>query len=201
MKRETADVHQLLEAELALLDPDMAIDRYCRVLQAFHGFYAPVEATLERLAAGASLGFPLRARCELIATDLRALGLSPRDLAELPHCNDLPRLSCHEDLAGCLYVLEGACLGGQVVARALHQRFGLTRASGASFFIGEAEATAARWLLVLEWLDSVERRGARTDEVVSSARATFLTLGRWVERQGASRFTPRAEGGSTRWST
>ena len=62
------------------------------------------------------LGFPLRARSELIESDLLALGLSRREIAELPRCTDLPRLSCPEDLAGCLYVLEGACLGGQVIA-------------------------------------------------------------------------------------
>jgi heme oxygenase len=83
-------------------------------------------------------------------------------------------------------VLEGACLGGQVIARALRQRFRLTRETGASFFIGDAEATSARWLLVLDWLDAVEREGARSEEVVASARTTFLKLARWVERQGAS---------------
>src|SRR4051794_39609817 len=188
VKRETAEVHQRLEAELGLLDPGLSIHRYCGVLRAFHGFYAPVEATLVRLTTEAPpLGFPLRARSELIESDLLALGLSRREIAELPRCNDLPRFSCLEDLAGCLYVLEGACLGGQIIARVLHQRFGLSQGSGASFFIGDADATAARWLLVLDWLEAVERGGASSEEVVASARATFLTLARWVEQQGASR--------------
>jgi heme oxygenase len=180
-------VHQRLEAELGLLDPGLSIQRYCRVLGAFRGFYAPVEASLLRLTAGVPpLGFPLRARSELIERDLLALGQARRVIAELPRCSDLPRFSCLEDLAGCLYVLEGACLGGQVIARALRQRFGLTQESGASFFIGDAEATSARWRLVLDWLEAVERGGARSEEVVASARATFLTLARWMEQQGAS---------------
>jgi heme oxygenase len=188
LKRETAEVHRRLEAQLGLLDRELSMQRYCRVLGAFRGFYAPVEANLMRLTTGAPpLGFALRARSELIERDLLALGLSRHVIHELPRCDDLPRLSCLEDLAGCLYVLEGACLGGQVVARALHQRFGLTQESGASFFIGDAGATSARWLLVLEWLDAVERGGAPCEEVVASAGATFLALARWVERQGASR--------------
>ena len=97
-------------------------------------------------AAGPPLGFPLRARSELIESDLLALGLSRRELAELPRCADLPRLSCPEDLAGCLYVLEGACLGGQVIAPVLHRRLGVAKGSGASFFVGDAEATSARWI-------------------------------------------------------
>ena len=95
-------------------------------------------------------------------------------------------LSCPEDLAGCLYVLEGACLGGQVIAQALHQQLGVAKGSGASFFVGDAEATSSRWILFLTWLDGLARAGARSEEIVASACATFLTFARWVEQQGAS---------------
>jgi heme oxygenase len=187
LQGETGALHERLEAELGLLEPGLTIHRYGRVLRAFHGFYAPVEAGLLRLAAVASpLGFPLRARSELIERDLRALGLSRREIAALPRCTDLPRLSCPEDLAGCLYVLEGACLGGQVIARALRRRFGLSRVRGISFFIGDADATATRWIVVLTWLDRMVREGARREEIVATARATFQTLARWLEQQGAS---------------
>ena len=98
----------------------------------------------------------------------------------------LPRLSCREDLAGCLYVLEGACLGGQVIAPLLYRRFGVAKGSGASFFVGDAEGTSARWMLVLAWLEGVVCAGARNEEIVAAAQATFQTLARWVERQGAS---------------
>jgi heme oxygenase len=187
LKRETAGLHQRLEAQLGLMEPELSIHQYQRVLRTFYGFYAPVEAGLVRLAAaGPPLGFPLRARCELIESDLHALGLAQHELAGLPRCSDLPRLSCPEDLAGCLYVLEGACLGGQVIAQALHERLGVAKCSGASFFVGDAEATSARWILVLTWLDDLARAGARSEDIVASACATFLTLARWVEQQLAS---------------
>ena len=187
LRRETAGVHHRLEAQLALLDPQLSIHRYQQVLQAFYGFYAPVEAGLARLAAaGPPLGFPLRARAALLESDLLALGGSRSELAELPRCADLPRLSCREDLAGCLYVLEGACLGGQVIAPVLQRRLGLAKGSGASFFTGEGEATAARWTRVLSWLEGLSGTGARGDEIVAAACATFQALGRWLERQGAS---------------
>ena len=186
LKRETAELHQRLEAQLGLLEPDLSIHRYQRVLRTLYGFYAPVEDSLVRLtAARPPLGFPLRARCELIASDLHVLGMDRRELAGLPRCIDLPPLSCREDLAGCLYVLEGACLGGQVIAPALHQQLGLAKGSGASFFIGDAEATSSRWILFLTWLDGLARAGARSEGIVDSACATFLTFARWVEQQGA----------------
>ena len=192
LKRETAGLHKRLEAQLGLFEPEFTIHRYIHVLQVFYGFYAPVEASLARLtAASPELGFPLRARSELIERDLLALGLSRRELVELPQCTNLPRLSCLEDLAGCLYVLEGASLGGQVIAPTLSQRLGVAKDSGASFFVGDSEATSARWSLVLNWLEELVRAGARSDEITASACATFLTLARWVEQRGAShRETP-----------
>ena len=187
LKRETATVHQRLEAQLGLLEPQLSLHRYRKVLETFYGFYAPVEISLARLAAVVTpIGFPLRARAGLIESDLVALGLSPRELAELPWCSDLPPLSCAEHLAGCLYVFEGACLGGQVVARALQRQLGVAKGSGASFFVGDADGTAARWRLVLTWLEGLERVGAPNEPIVASALATFSTLARWFEQQDAA---------------
>jgi len=187
LKRETAGLHKRLEALLGLFEPEFSIDRYVQVLKIFFGFYAPVEASLVRLtSARPAPGFPLRARSGLIESDLLALGLSQREVAELPRCTNLPPLSCPEELAGCLYVLEGACLGGQVIAPRLGQRLGVAKGSGASFFVGDSEATSARWILVLDWLEELVRAGARREEISASACATFLTFAEWAEQEGAS---------------
>jgi heme oxygenase (biliverdin-IX-beta and delta-forming) len=183
LKRETADLHRRLEIRLGLLESELSLDRYRRVLELFFGFYAPIEARVARVAsAGPPLVLPLRARAALLESDLRWLGLSQQEIADLPRCADLPRLSSLEELAGCLYVFEGACLGGQVVAPALREQLGLQKGSGASFFIGDAQGTAARWSLFVSWLDSLARAGSATAEIVASARATFLAFARWVER-------------------
>ncbi len=103
----------------------------------------------------------------------------------MPTCLDAPTCrGCRalEELAGCLYVLEGACLGGQVIAPALRERLGVAKGSGASFFTGDAEGTPARWRLFLAWLEGLARAGSATAEIVASARATFLAFARWVER-------------------
>ena len=181
LKRETAAVHQHLEAQLGLLDPSLDVHRYRRVLETFYGFYVPVEIDVTRLAAAElPLGFPLRARAELIERDLLALGLSPADLAALPLCSDRPELSCVEDLAGCLYVLEGACLGGQVLTPLLHRRLGLAKGSGAAFFAGDEERTLPRWTVIVAWLDGLPRTGASTAKIISAATATFDAFARWA---------------------
>src|SRR5580765_372533 len=181
LKRETAAAHQCLEAQLGLLDPSLDVQRYRRVLETFYGFYVPVEIDVTRLAAaGLPLGFPLRARAELIERDLLALGLSPAELGALPLCSDRPELSCGEDLAGCLYVLEGACLGGQVLSPLLHRRLGLAKGSGAAFFAGDEERTLPRWGAVVAWLDGLPRTGASTATIVRAATTTFDAFARWA---------------------
>jgi len=135
----------------------------------------------------------LKARAALLESDLLSLGLGRREITDLPRCVDLPPLSCGEELAGCLYVLEGACLGGQVIAPALQRRLGLDRDTGASFFIGDAEATPARWNRVVGWLESLPSAGARVEDIVASACATFSALIEWV--------TGRRASGGTSWQT
>jgi heme oxygenase (biliverdin-IX-beta and delta-forming) len=122
----------------------------------------------------------LRARAALIERDLLALGLSRADLAALPLCRDRPELSCVEDLAGSLYVLEGACLGGQVLSPLLHRRLGLAKGSGAAFFAGDEERTLPRWAAIVAWLDGLPRTGASTAKIIRAATATFDTFARWA---------------------
>ncbi len=181
LKRETAPAHQHLEAQLGLLDPGLEVHRYLRVLETFYGFYVPVEIDVARRAAAElPLGFPLRARAELIERDLLALGLSPADLATLPLCSDRPELASVEDLAGCLYVLEGACLGGQALTPLVHRRLGLAKESGAAFFAGDEEWTLPRWTVIVAWLDGLPRTGASTAQIISAAKATFDAFARWA---------------------
>jgi heme oxygenase (biliverdin-IX-beta and delta-forming) len=183
LKRETADLHRRLETRLGLLDPTLSLDRYRRILELFLGFYAPLEEGMVRLAsAGLALEFPLRDRTALIESDLLWIGLSRQEVADLPRCTDLPRLSSSAELAGCLYVIEGACLGGQFIAPVLRERLGVATSRGASFFTGDAEGTPARWSLFLAWLEGLVRGGAVTDEIVTSARATFGAFAQWVQR-------------------
>ena len=183
LKRDTADLHRRLEMAVGLLESELSLDRYRRVLELFFGFYAPIEAGLADVAsAGPPLGLPLRSRTALLESDLLWLGRSRRAIADLPRCTDLPPLWSLEDLAGCLYVVEGACLGGQVIAPALRERLGVAEDSGASFFSGDGEGTGARWRAFVAWLEDRARAGATTAAIVASARATFLAFARWVEQ-------------------
>ena len=181
LKRETAAAHRCLEAQLGLLDSRLDVPRYRRVLEVFYGFYAPIETDVQRLAAAHQvLGFPLRARAQLIGRDLLALGLSPSEFMALARCGDRPALTRLEDLGGCLYVLEGACLGGQIVAPLLCRRLGVAKDRGTAFFAGDEERTLQRWAAVVAWLDALPDSGASPDRIIDAARATFDAFSRWA---------------------
>jgi heme oxygenase (biliverdin-IX-beta and delta-forming) len=181
----TQAVHLELERHLELLSADVSLARYTRIIALFYGFYRPVEAGLERLNAGApSREFSLRARTELLQRDLLALGWEMQAISELPTCIELPSLREPEDFAGCLYVLEGASLGGQLITRHLRERLKLTNDGGTAFFAGDGASTAARWKCVLQWLEHFSHSGFRVEQIVTSACETFSSLLNWTRVQG-----------------
>lgn len=185
LRSATEPDHRRLEAALDLTSPELSFERYCRVLAAFYGFYAPLEVRFRRFGPGAPpLGFPLPDRARLLELDLTALGAP----AAVARCEDLPEIATTAELAGCLYVLEGAALGGQVLARSLATRWQLTPSTGTAFFFGDGpRATKRRWALVLDWLERASRAGADASAAVAAASATFLALERWAVLQGATR--------------
>jgi heme oxygenase len=184
LRDATEPAHRLLEAALDLQSPELSFERYRRVLAAFLGFYSPLEARIRAFKpVEQPLGFALPARARRLERDLAALG-APVAVA---CCEDLPQLATSAELMGCLYVLEGAALGGQVLARSLASRWQLTPSTGLAFFHGDGPAgTKRRWALVLDWLERGERAGADAPSAVAAASATFLALERWATVRGAT---------------
>jgi heme oxygenase len=185
LRSATRELHLELERHLALLRGDLSRVRYTRILALFYGFYRPMEAGLQRLKTLVpDQTFPLRARTELLERDLLAMGWGVQAICELPTCTDLPDLCAPEHFAGCLYVLEGASLGGQVITRHLRERLELTDHGGTAFFAGDGASTAARWKCVLEWLEHVSHSDLRAEQIVTAACETFRALDNWARIQG-----------------
>ena len=71
LKRETAAVHQHLEAQLGLLDPGLDMPRYLRVLGTFYGFYVRKNGMkLQNKAGTPPINIPLLYICEKCGTML-----------------------------------------------------------------------------------------------------------------------------------
>lgn len=188
LREATGALHRRIEAELDVLAPDLTIERYRRILETFHGYYEPLERRIaDAIAATAEPpSFAVLSRGALLRRDLAALGVPPSALAELPRCAELPTLRQTADLAGCLYVVEGAALGGRLISAELGPRLGISAGRGASFFVGEGPRTGARWKAVLAWIECVAVGASPGDAIVDAAAETFRTLERWCSEQSGA---------------
>jgi heme oxygenase len=180
VRRATAEQHRRLDSGLAyVLSEHLPTDRYVDLLGALFGFYAPLENLLAcREAAGPPPGLALIRRADLLRQDLRAFGRAPE---HIPTCGDIPAFMTQDHAAGAIYVVEGASLGGQVIARRLKQCHGIGPENGSAFFTGDGAHISARWKQVVAWLDERGRGAAAREEIAAGACRTFAALVHWLD--------------------
>lgn len=181
LRLETRDQHDAIEQTLMLMDEGVSGSAYCERLEHFYGFYKPVEDRLFGAGSPLENWFKLqpRRKTHLLAADLATLGLPAT--ARLPLCLELPALDTVADYFGCMYVLEGATLGGVMISRHLQKVLGTTPQSGGQFFHGYGERTGAMWHEFRAAMTAYSLVSDDHDAVVASACATFESLQSWCE--------------------
>ncbi len=180
LRVETQDVHSHLEAELTLLDGDLERDRYVALMQRFYGFHVVLEPRLDAWHENADLiDWPPRRKVGLLQGDLGTLGVDPATVAELPRCPNVPVVTSTAEALGVLYVVEGATLGGRIIAA--HLRDSDVPASALSFFTSYGADVGRRWhhwrQVTTDWVGD---DGARADAVVAAAVGSFDVLAGWL---------------------
>lgn len=179
LRHETRTHHDAVEARLGLLDRPVTPDGYRDLLRRFWGYYEPVEERLGGVAGWAATGFDFdrRRKTALLERDLAAAGVG-RELLDGFRCAALPDLSGVPQALGCLYVLEGATLGGRVITR--HLRSQLGGPFPCAFFASYGEEVGGMWKAFGTFLTGYAAGRDVDDVIVGSARATFDTLGAWL---------------------
>jgi heme oxygenase len=179
LRTETRTEHELLEASLELMSPSLTRAAYARCLERFFGIYAPIEQALCRIEdwQGYDVGLDARLKTPLIERDLRALGAPSTEAP--PPCMAWTPFADLESAFGCLYVVEGASLGGQLICRHVEATLGITAETGGSFFRGYGERTAQMWRSFRQQLLRHAAAGADQDRIVASALATFKAFRSW----------------------
>jgi heme oxygenase len=185
-----------LEAESPLLSPGADERTYTRHLAKLWGFHAPVERDLAKLPELARVGLLLdeRRKCPTLAADLLALGYSRAGVASLPRCPFSPRLVDVPSALGCLYVLEGATLGGQVLFRELGRTMPDTMRTASRYLRIYGSVTGARWqefTAILAQFSGTARDEAR---VLAAASDTFAAIRRWLVERPAPRSERTSQG-------
>lgn len=192
LKDETRASHAALECQMPLLDADLRAADYKQMVQKLYTYHKPLEALLLASPGFAKIGvdYSGREKTPRLARDLMAIGVSARDVEQMHQCESLPPLADPSHIFGCLYVLEGATLGGQIVARHLQASLGLTPETGASYFSGYGAQTGPQWKTFCALLTAHAEHLDDTTDILAGAHATYETLSAWMRATDSATATP-----------
>jgi heme oxygenase len=173
--------HQRLERRINVGARFTDRSRYRVHLQKMWGFCTAFERALDpALVTTALRDYGDRRKVPALTRDLIELGCSPEEIALLPVCERLPACDDTAAALGCVYVFEGATLGGRSLLPLVASSMGFDALRGAAFLASYGENVTAMWR---EFGAAVENACTRTEErarAVSAAIETFECLGDWL---------------------
>lgn len=181
LRSATWPAHQRLEKRLEVRTRFTALDAYRVHLERMWGFCAAIERRIGSQVFEVALAdYGARRKLPLLERDLIALGMDSGSVARLPCCETLPELGDTAAAFGCIYVLEGATLGGRTLLPIVQSRLGFSADHGAAYLSSYGEDVGSMWrafgVALDAWCAAAERRvrAART------AVATFTSLDQWL---------------------
>lgn len=186
LKQTTSAAHMQLQAHprvTQLSNPQLSLAEYTAFLATMIGFYLPMEQQLARFTGElAQIGLDFEQRCKtpLLRRDLAALGYASDGMLEPPICADLPTLNNVPQALGCMYVLEGATLGGQLISRQMAAHFGLTVERGTAFYGSYGPAVGPMWKAFCTHVNAYAATCASDDAIIAMANDTFSALEQWL---------------------
>ena len=142
LRDATQQQHAAIE-NVIRLDASFTLQRYIATLQAFDGFlYAWETMAAAALPDRLRPWFWNRSRGALARQDLKHLRAS-RGSGEF--CTEHLNIAPGAEVWGGMYVIEGSSLGGQIIAKILTRKFGITVDNGGAFFGSRGAGTARLW--------------------------------------------------------
>ncbi|HXH29342.1 MAG TPA: biliverdin-producing heme oxygenase [Bacteriovoracaceae bacterium] len=182
LREETRNEHSQLESKIDLRTFARDEARFVALLKAFYGYYLVIEKDLMRFQqdfTDAGCVISDRLKSELIRRDLETFGVGPAEMSKIALCESTPPMEKFSDAMGCLYVLEGSTLGGQVILKELTKANIVTDQRVSQFYAGYRERTMPMWMSFKSALDKLDE--GLSEQVLSSARRTFKTLDQWLQ--------------------
>ncbi len=184
LRASTHEAHERLEARIDILEQVRSRSAYRALLERFHGFYIPIEVELAEAAAQwlPEFDFTRRRKSQLLENDLWHLGASAEEISRLPVCGALPAATSASEALGCLYVMEGATLGGKIISRHIKEALHLDEGNGAAFFNGYGSETGVLWRAFGEMVVCRAHAGAEHEAILKSAAETFRAFEAWFSQ-------------------
>jgi heme oxygenase (biliverdin-IX-beta and delta-forming) len=148
LRQATHRAHESLEGRLRLMSPDLTSREYSETLSRFLAVYTSLEQQIEKHLPAfdrVGLDWECRRKVPLLQRDLEVLGRTDLIDSERVPPEKVPALESFAQVMGCLYVLEGATLGGAVISRQLGRLFQLGPENGAAFFNCYGPTVGKNW--------------------------------------------------------
>jgi heme oxygenase len=181
LRAATWPSHQRLEKRLDVKTRFSSIGAYRAHLEKMWGFCAAVETRLGiDIFAGALTDYDARRKLPLLTQDLMALGADSGSVVLLEQCNAVPACPDAASAFGCMYVLEGATLGGRMLLPLVESRLKLSAACGATFLASYGESVTSMWRSFGAALDGWCSVPEREACAARTAVATFDALDAWL---------------------
>jgi heme oxygenase len=178
LREGTAPLHRQTEQLLGLPGSIGSAAVYGAWLGRFLGLYEPLESGWRPHPEWDGLGIKLSARTHAarLRQDLAALGVA----ADFVPRADIPTPASFAHALGEMYVLEGATLGGHLIARDLRARLGPPIAGATCFFDGRGRALGPMWQTFRAALDAFgQTRPQDRALVLAGAQDAFRALLAW----------------------
>jgi heme oxygenase len=188
LRQTTRAAHTRLEELLPLASPRLTLREYATTLRAFLGVYTVVEGQIEPYGPEldrSGLDWPRRRKLPLLQSDAEALAAVEAGVWLAPPSDAALHLPTLSHAMGCLYVTEGATLGGKIIARNVSRVLGLGPESGASFFDSYGSAGGTYWRAFCAALERCLPDEAARARAAEAATATFRLFTDHLAREAA----------------
>ncbi len=176
LRVETQVEHEQIENKIRIFSGAFSKQDYVHLLTAFRCFYFLYEKQLLSQVHILPGSFEINSRMKIPLLDADLKNFKKIQFLEIPR---IPAANSLAQIVGAMYVVEGATLGGQVIYRQLQKTLSLSLDS-THFFRGYNELTGQMWSkfkVEAEKIIDLEN----FDEVIASAKYTFLCLADWLE--------------------
>ncbi len=173
-----------------LMASDVTLDDYAHVLRIFAAWHGPVEGLLSDLhQIDPDAG---RRQCKALWLDADLTALAGQTTAVPPSLTigavtGLVRPEDVPSMLGMAYVVEGATLGGELIARHLSRSFGCQVPM--RFFTAYGDQRSAMWQGFQLLLEKFIGDRAALDAAIGAANDTFRSLDQWLGRQSVTLFS------------
>jgi len=164
-----------------ILTNKINLENFKNVLKVFYGFYKPLEEKIYNLQELEDLGLKIekRKKIPLLLKDMENFNILEYEINKIELCYDFPNFDTIENILGSLYVIEGATLGGQIVANKLQEIFN----KEIYFFNSYRENIKEMWKEFCNVLNEFGNKNPDKEEIIiESSENTYFKFNEWLKK-------------------